>query len=523
MPEKSAPRGSAVMPEKTVTVGSPSGLHARPAAVVRPGRGRSRAVPVTHPGGRQAGRAGAQHARACWRSAPSTGTEVTLEADGDGRRGGAGRAGRPARPRSGRPRTGGRRWLRVLRGIGVSPGQAAGPVAPDGQRRRRCRHPHRSPTPDRARSTSPARALAAVAADLSTHAAEAPQPGGARTSSRAQAMMAADPALRDVGRGRGPRRSRRRARHRRRVRRTTGGALAAPADTSPSGRPTWTTSATAPSPRCLGLPMPGVPDPGHPFVLVADDLAPADTASLDPPTVLALVTEEGGPTSHTAILARALGLPAVVALPRGARHRPTGRGSPSTAPPERSRSGSAEDAAGRDPARRGERRATGWRMARGPGGPPTGTRSPLLAQHRLRGRPGRAGDGARGSGCSAPSSSSLTAATRPPWTEQVAAYTAVLRALPGRRVVIRTLDAGADKPLPFLRLRRGAQPRAGRPGDATGWRRPEVLRHPAGRDRGGRPRDRGRRLGDGADGRHRGGGGRFRRCVPASAGCRRSA
>jgi phosphotransferase system enzyme I (PtsI) len=40
--------------------------------------------------------------------------------------------------------------------------------------------------------------------------------------------------------------------------------------------------------------------------------APADTASLDPDRVLALVTEDGGPTSHTAILARTLGLPAVV-------------------------------------------------------------------------------------------------------------------------------------------------------------------------------------------------------------------
>src|SRR5205807_5137685 len=47
--------------------------------------------------------------------------------------------------------------------------------------------------------------------------------------------------------------------------------------------------------------------------LVAKDLAPADTAGLDPAKVLALVTEEGGPTSHTAILARALGIPAVVA------------------------------------------------------------------------------------------------------------------------------------------------------------------------------------------------------------------
>lgn len=63
----------------------------------------------------------------------------------------------------------------------------------------------------------------------------------------------------------------------------------------------------------LGLPAPGVPDLASPSVLVARDLAPADTAGLDPSKVLALVTEEGGPTSHTAILARSLGIPAVVA------------------------------------------------------------------------------------------------------------------------------------------------------------------------------------------------------------------
>ncbi len=63
--------------------------------------------------------------------------------------------------------------------------------------------------------------------------------------------------------------------------------------------------------RLRGVPAPGVPDPGHPFVLVARDLAPADTALLDLDKVLALVTTDGGPTSHTAILAREKGIIAV--------------------------------------------------------------------------------------------------------------------------------------------------------------------------------------------------------------------
>jgi phosphoenolpyruvate-protein phosphotransferase (PTS system enzyme I) len=65
----------------------------------------------------------------------------------------------------------------------------------------------------------------------------------------------------------------------------------------------------------VGEAEPGVPDPEEPSVLVAEDLAPADTAGLDVTQVRALVTEKGGPTSHTAIIARQLGIPCVVAVP----------------------------------------------------------------------------------------------------------------------------------------------------------------------------------------------------------------
>lgn len=62
----------------------------------------------------------------------------------------------------------------------------------------------------------------------------------------------------------------------------------------------------------MGRPAPGVPQSETPFVLVAKDLSPADTASLDLDKTLAIVTSEGGPTSHTAILCRARGIVAVV-------------------------------------------------------------------------------------------------------------------------------------------------------------------------------------------------------------------
>ena len=49
-----------------------------------------------------------------------------------------------------------------------------------------------------------------------------------------------------------------------------------------------------------------------PTVIVAEDLTPADTAALNLKFALALVVEKGGPTSHTAIVARGLGIPAIV-------------------------------------------------------------------------------------------------------------------------------------------------------------------------------------------------------------------
>src|SRR3954469_2794108 len=67
--------------------------------------------------------------------------------------------------------------------------------------------------------------------------------------------------------------------------------------------------------QLVGEPEPGVGRPEAPSVLVAEDLAPSDTAGLDPAVVLALVTERGGPTSHTAIIARQLGIPCVVGVP----------------------------------------------------------------------------------------------------------------------------------------------------------------------------------------------------------------
>ncbi len=53
----------------------------------------------------------------------------------------------------------------------------------------------------------------------------------------------------------------------------------------------------------------------HPVILVADDLSPSDTVKLDRSLILAFATEKGGRTSHTSVFAKSLGIPAAVGIP----------------------------------------------------------------------------------------------------------------------------------------------------------------------------------------------------------------
>jgi len=200
----------------------------------------------------------------------------------------------------------------------------------------------------------------------------------------------------------------------------------------------------------LGVPMPGVPeDRTEPFVLAARDLAPADTALLDPGTVLAFVTEQGGPTSHTAIIARSMGVPAVVACP-GAADLAAGtlvlvdgttglvRTEPDPAEAERARlAGQALRAAAS--------------AVTGAGRTADGHEVPLLANvGGPKDVPMAVEQGAEGVGLYRTEFLFLDRETAPSEEEQVAAYAEVLNAFPGGRVVVRVLDAGADKPLAFL-------------------------------------------------------------------------
>ncbi|MFP5071818.1 phosphoenolpyruvate--protein phosphotransferase [Pseudonocardia nantongensis] len=223
----------------------------------------------------------------------------------------------------------------------------------------------------------------------------------------------------------------------------------------------------------LGLPAPGVADLDAPAVLVATDLAPADTAGLKPGVALALVTEQGGPTSHTAILARSLGIPAVVGC-AGASTLTDG-----SAVIVDGATGEVGEVATLDEAVEAAAAAavvTDWD---GVGRTADGHVVPLLAN--VGDGPGAAkgaADGAEGVGLFRTELAFLSAAEEPSESRQREAYVAVLSAFAGKPVTARTLDAGADKPLPFLSL-------DGEPNPALGVRGLRIARDGSGGDGAG--------------------------------------
>ncbi len=218
----------------------------------------------------------------------------------------------------------------------------------------------------------------------------------------------------------------------------------------------------------------GLPEPGHPYVLVARDLAPADTALLDPAVVVGIVTEQGGPTSHTTILARALRIPAVVGCP-GARDAADGHdvvldGSTGTLYVD-----PAADLADRL-AERERRDAERRARSTGPGATADGFAVALLANvGTVDDALAAAGADVEGVGLFRTEFLFLGRADEPTHDEQVETYAAVLAAFGERRVVVRTLDAGSDKPVPFLGLPDEDNPALGVRGLRTSRVRPEVL------------------------------------------------
>ncbi|MGD2049859.1 MAG: phosphoenolpyruvate--protein phosphotransferase [Chloroflexota bacterium] len=194
----------------------------------------------------------------------------------------------------------------------------------------------------------------------------------------------------------------------------------------------------------------------EPAILLAADLKPSDTARLDPAKVLGICTELGGATSHSAILARALGIPAIVGLGAALEAIPDGQTiaidgrqgrlwlQPDNEQLAKLQASRAEWLADQQRAKEASAGTAvtqdGHRIevAANIGGPHD---APIALEF-----------GAEGVGLFRTEFLFLDRETAPTEEEQLAAYRQVAETMAGKPLIIRTLDVGGDKPLPYIDL-----------------------------------------------------------------------
>ncbi len=215
----------------------------------------------------------------------------------------------------------------------------------------------------------------------------------------------------------------------------------------------------------------------EPGVLIADDLTPGETATLDPEKVQAIVTSAGGATSHSAIIARALGVPAVVAVGPLAVAEGTillvdGTAGTVTVDPDEG-----EIAVAADRIRvEAERAAMARQQAAAPAVTVSGSRVEVAANvGSVADTLQAVEEGADGVGLLRTEFLYLDRRNAPPEDHQEATYRQIAEALDGRPLVLRTLDVGGDKPLPFLPRPREENPFLGVRGVRLGLAEPDLL------------------------------------------------
>ncbi|WP_367318104.1 putative PEP-binding protein [Streptomyces sp. HUAS ZL42] len=222
----------------------------------------------------------------------------------------------------------------------------------------------------------------------------------------------------------------------------------------------------------LDAPMPGVPHPGHPFILAAADLFPVDTTVLADSEAVGPLTERSSPTSHTAISAHSLGLPAVVGcaeaavLPDGTPVILDGRAGTLEAHPsfERRQQDLEQD------------RSRRLRRLHGPGRNADQHSISILTNIGTPGdAPRTAEDDNEGVGLCRTEFLYLDRHEAPTIDEQIDACTKVFTAFKGRALTTRTLDAGPDKPLPFLQMSAEDNPALGIRGLRTSTIAPSIF------------------------------------------------
>jgi multiphosphoryl transfer protein len=214
-------------------------------------------------------------------------------------------------------------------------------------------------------------------------------------------------------------------------------------------------------------------------IVIAGELTPADAAALDPELVRGIATAHGAATAHAAILARALGLPAAVGLGNAVLEVAAGTpllldgddGTLHVDPPA--------DVL-RDAEQRRERatarRAAARERAGEPGATRDGARIEVFANLGSAAEAQRAVElGAEGVGLLRTEFLFLQRAELPDEHEQAETLREIAVALDGRPLVVRTLDAGADKPLPALPMPPEANPFLGVRGIRLSLERRDVL------------------------------------------------
>lgn len=219
--------------------------------------------------------------------------------------------------------------------------------------------------------------------------------------------------------------------------------------------------------------------PDHPVIVIARDLTPSDTVSFDKDRVLGFCTSEGGPTSHTAIIARALGIPAVVGagarvleIQTGAEIILDGKAGQITLEPDKADKELAQEAHQRELARQAHMRA----IAADPAVTKDGHRVEVVANIGGLADARQAVEmGAEGVGLLRTEFLFLERATPPTVQEQQDVYAEILDAMPGLPVVVRTLDVGGDKPIPYIKIQSEENPFLGIRGIRLGLYNLELL------------------------------------------------
>jgi phosphotransferase system enzyme I (PtsI) len=215
-------------------------------------------------------------------------------------------------------------------------------------------------------------------------------------------------------------------------------------------------------------------------VVVAHELTPSETASIPVDLIAAIVTETGSPTSHAAILARALGVPAVVACDgvlaatrAGVDIAVDGRAGEAIVDPTPDERAEIVRRHEQEERRREDLGALREEPGRTADGHPVELAANIGSIDHI---PAAVEAGGQGSGLVRTEFLFIGRVTAPTVEEQTKVYAEILRGFPGHRVVFRTMDVGADKPLPFVERDPEENPALGLRGIRLSLRSPDLFR-----------------------------------------------